>query len=175
MRTIDLGFTKTKNHHRFGPRQHNTIADLGRNNTAQHNTKWMMIWFWFMKIQKNVNESNWKNGPWWWSETLPPMMIAPSSHQSTMKISPFLNKMNNTHYHLHHLHRHRRLHFHHHHHQTHFRVILAVRFHCLGPTTSSATIRFPGEASRRGDEVDWGWMKMEKLEKFCLGFLVSIF
>ena len=86
-----------------------------------------MIWFWFVKILKNVNKSNpwkksnWKNGPWWWSETLPPMMIAPSSHQSTMKISPFLNKMNNTHYLLHHLHRHRRLHLHHHHHRTHFR------------------------------------------------------
>ena len=84
------------------------------------------------------------------TETLPPMMIAPSSHQSTMKISQFLNKMNNTHYHLHHLHCHRRLHLHYHHHRTHFRVILAVRFHYLGPTTNSAAVRFPGEASRRG-------------------------
>ena len=57
-----LGFTTTKNHHQSGPRQHSTIADLSRNNTAQHNTIlekwWMMIWFWFVKIQKNVNESN---------------------------------------------------------------------------------------------------------------------
>ena len=34
MRTTDLGFTKTKNHHRFGPRQHSTTADLGRHNTT---------------------------------------------------------------------------------------------------------------------------------------------
>ena len=157
MRTTDLGFTKTKNHHRSGPRQHNTTTDLGCNNTAQHNTILQKVDDDLVLVHKDPKEceriqSLKKIQLKEWSmvvtKTLPPTMIAPSSHQSTMKISPFLNKMNNTHYHFHHLHLHRHLHLHHHHHQTHFRVILAIRFHCLRPTTSSAIVRFPGEVSR---------------------------
>ena len=118
MRTTDLGFTKTKNHHRSGPRQHNTTTDLGRNNTAQHNTILEKVDDDLVLVHKDPKEceriqSLKKIQLKEWSmvvtKTLPPTMIAPSSHQSTMKISPFLNKTNNTHYHLHHLHLHRRL------------------------------------------------------------------
>ena len=40
MRTTDLGFTTTKNHHWSRPWQHSTIADLGYNNTAHLSSWW---------------------------------------------------------------------------------------------------------------------------------------
>ena len=40
MRTTNLGFTTTKNHHWSGPWQHSTIADLGYNNTAHLSSWW---------------------------------------------------------------------------------------------------------------------------------------